>query len=183
MIKFDTQQVEIKPLVYFIGLSAKKNCKHLDEKTRTGHIVEEIVDRLPSVQVIKTNLVKEPPLNADGKLRYPNYDEMTVGWYQLKSEIIATKPTLLVILGQQVSLFLRSQMGIQPSKPLLPSDFSSKAYLTQATDFILSIHHPSYVYIYHRNDIERYIENVVISVSDLLFENHNFSFANNAFLN
>jgi len=157
-----------KPLVYFIGLSVKPMCDHLAPETRTGNIIEHIINKLPSVKTIKTNLVKIAPIDQEGNLRYPNTTEMQLGWYELKNEINRTDPDLLVALGQQVSLFLRLQMGVQPAKPQLPPDFSYEMYLSQCQSKILSIHHPSFIYVYRRKEIENYVENVVISILSLV---------------
>ena len=162
-----------KPLVYFVGLSAKPMCKHLAPETRTGYIIEEIIHHLPSVKAVKTNLVKTPPIDQEGKLRYPNLNEMKLGWTELQSEMNQTSPNLLVTLGQQVSFFLRSQMGVQPAKPQLPSDFSYKSYLSQSQSNILSVHHPSFIYVYRRKDIENYVDNVVLSILSLVLSSDN----------
>jgi len=174
MIESKFQLVNEKPLVFFVGLSAKPNCEHLAPETRTGYIIEQIINCLPTVTVVKTNLVKTPPIDSAGKLRYPHPNEMKLGWRELQDEITQTHPHLLITLGQQVSFFLRSQMGVQPIKPQLPYDFSSKSYLSQSTSQILSIHHPSFVYVYRRKEIDNYIKNVVLSVSTLIFENSNY---------
>jgi len=159
-----------KPLVYFIGLSAKPMCEHLARETRTGNIIEQIILQLPSIKAVKTNLVKTPPIDHEGKLRYPNPGEMKLGWNELQEEMNQTFPILLVTLGQQVSFFLRSQMGIHPAKPHLPDDFSCESYLSQSSSNILSVHHPSFVFVYRRKDVENYINNVVLSVLSLVFE-------------
>lgn len=159
-----------KPLVYIVGLSAKPNCEHLAPDTRTGHIVEQIIYCLPYVEIVKTNLVRTPPIDQAGKLRYPNQIEMKLGWEELREEMNQTSPNLLVTLGLQVSSFLREQMGVRPTKPRLPTDFSYKAYLSQATSYLLSIHHPSFVFVYRRKHIQNYIENVALSITSLLFE-------------
>jgi hypothetical protein len=159
-----------KPLVYFVGLSAKPMCEHLAAETRTGNIIEQIIDHLPSIKTIKTNLVKIPPIDQKGNLRYPNPNEMKLGWNELQSEMKQTFPDLLVTLGQQVSSFLRSQMGVQPAKLLLPSNFSYESYVSQSQSIILSVHHPSFIYVYHRKDIENYVENVAISILTLVFD-------------
>jgi DNA polymerase len=162
-----------KPLIYFVGLSAKPMCEHLAPETRTGNIIEQIIHHLPSVKTIKTNLVKTPPIDQEGKLRYPNPNEMKIGWDELQNEMNQTFPNLLVTLGQQVSFFLRSQMGVQPAKPQLPADFSYESYLSQSKSNILSIHHPSFVFVYRRKDIENYVENVVLSILSLILERDN----------
>jgi uracil-DNA glycosylase len=180
MIKSLSTQIDPKPLAYIVGLSAKPNCEHLAPETRTGNIIEKVVNRLPFVKIIKTNLVKTPPINQEGKLRYPNSNEMKLGWDELRNEINQEAyPTLLVTLGQQVSSFLRSQMGVQPVKPRLPSDFSFKSYLSQSTSHILSIHHPSFVFVYRRKYIEQYIENVVLSISILILDNYDYFLQHN----
>ena len=150
-----------RPIVYFIGLSSKPNCEHLSIQTNTGNIVEQIIDGLPGITSIKTNLVKKPPLDERGILRYPTLIEMEKGWEDLHNEVIHISPNLLVTLGQQVSLFLRTQLGVQPTKPRLPDDFSPKTYLSQAGPNLLSVHHPSFVFVYRRRNVNKYIDSVI----------------------
>ncbi len=159
-----------KPLVYFVGLSAKPRCENLAPETRTGNIIGQIVQYLPCIEAVKTNLVRIPPIDPEGNLRYPNPTEMRSGWNELQDEIHRTFPSLLVTLGQQVSFFLRSQMGVRPAKPRLPSDFSYESYLSHAQSNILSVHHPSFIYVYRRKEIDNYVENVVIAISSLVRE-------------
>lgn len=159
-----------KPIVYFIGLSAKPDCDHLSTETNTGSIIEQIIHGLPDVTSIKTNLVKIPPLDQWGNLRYPNTSEMECGWNDLQEEMNQLSPNLLVTLGQQVSFFLRAQMGIHPVKPQLPADFSFKTYLSQAEPYLLSVHHPSFVFVYKRKYIENYVSSVVKSITSLVLE-------------
>ena len=175
MTKFRSKNIGEKPLVYFVGLSTKPNCEPLALKTNTGCIIEKIIYCLPPIKIIKTNLVRNPPMNNEGKLRYPNFIEMEDGWSALQKELLSTVPNLIVTLGQQVSFFLRSRMGVKPARTVLPSDFSSQQYLLQASASILSVHHPSHVVIYRRKDIESYIKNVALSISTLIDYNSNFS--------
>ncbi len=159
-----------EPLVYFVGLSAKPMCEHLAPETITGNIIDQIIHDLPNVYAIKTNLVKIPPVDRDGNLRYPNEAEMQNGWKELHNEINRTFPNLVVTLGQKVSFFLRSQMGVEPTKPQLPLDFSYRLYLSQSQSHILSVHHPSFIYVYRRKDVKSYIDNVVLSILSLVSE-------------
>jgi len=163
-------KIDRKPLVYFVGLSAKPMCEHLAPETRTGNIIEQIIHHLPSVRAVKTNLVKTPPIDQDGKLRYPNLNEMKLGWDELQNEMNQTSPSLLVTLGQQVSFFLRLQLGVQPVKPQFPVDFSFESYLSQSKPKLLSVHHPSFVFVYRRKYIDNYIDNVVQSILFLVLE-------------
>lgn len=162
-----------KPLVYFVGLSAKPYLEHLAPETRTGDIIEKIIHRLPSIKTVKTNLVKTPPIDQEGNLRYPNPNEMKLGWNELQNEISQTLPNLLVTLGQRVSYFLRSQIGVQPAKPQFTADFSYELCISQSKYNILSVHHPSFVYVYRRKDIENYVDSVVLSILSLVFERNN----------
>jgi hypothetical protein len=159
-----------KPIIYFVGLSAKPNCDHLSTQTKTGNVIEQIIHGLPDVTSIKTNLVKNPPLDQRGNLRYPNSFEMERGWEDLQNDMTYMSPNLIVTLGQQVSFFIRTQMGVQPAKPLLPTDFSSKTYLSQSEPYLLSVHHPSFVFVYRRNYIENYVNSVIQSISSLVLK-------------
>ncbi len=98
---------------------------------------------------------------------------MKLGWNELQGEMNQTFPNLLVTLGQQVSFFLRSQMGVKPAKPQFPADFSYESYFSQSKSYILSVHHPSFIYVYRRKDIENYVDNVVLSILSLVFESDN----------
>ena len=153
-----------KPRVFFVGLSIKPDCKHLDEDTQTGNVVAKIIQNIPSVSSIKTNLVKKPPLDRDGKLRYPNSKEMAEGWRLLRRDIDEASPRLVVTLGQQVSTFLRLQLGIRPEKPYLPGDYSYRSCLLSNNVEMLPVHHPSYIYIYRRKYIDNYVESIVQSI-------------------
>ena len=161
-----------RPLVYIVGLSAKPNCEQLDPETKTGYVVQQIINRLPSAQVIRTNLVRTPPLTKDGKLRYPSKSEMVLGWNELRNEVHQTCPQLIVTLGCQVSSFLISQMGIQPTRLQLPPDFSYKDQTLLSLLPILPVHHPSFVLIYRRKHLENYMDNVADSISYLLSRNN-----------
>ncbi|OGO40045.1 MAG: hypothetical protein A2147_07040 [Chloroflexi bacterium RBG_16_57_8] len=159
---------ERRPLVYFIGLSAKPNREHLDSMTRTGSIIGLILDRLPNVAAVRTNLVKNPPTDELGRLRYPTAEEMQSGWDELEADMIRIHPSLVVALGLQVSSFLRLQVGIHPTKPRLPLDMSSKSYLAECRGGILSVHHPSFIYVYRRTQIDKYVNNVAASIKSLV---------------
>lgn len=157
-----------KPLVFFVGLSIKPARMHLDEDTRTGNIIAKIIKNIPLISSIKTNLVKKPPLDRDGKLRYPNYREMTEGWRLLSRDIDEASPQLVVTLGQQVSTFLRLQMGIRPEKSRLPEDFSYRSCLLSNNVEMLPVHHPSFIYIYRRKYVNDYVESIVHSIETSL---------------
>jgi len=157
-----------KPTIYFVGLSAKPNCDHLSTQTNTGSVIEQIIHHIPDMTSIKTNLVKDPPLDRRGNLRYPNFMEMERGWNDLLYDMTDISPNLIVTLGLQVSFFIRTKMGIQPAKPILPPDFSSQTYLSQSASYLLSVHHPSFVVVYRRSYIENYVNSVVQSILSIV---------------
>jgi hypothetical protein len=168
-------KTDIKPLVYFVGLSAKPTCEHLDPETQTGRIIERIIDRLPYINPVKTNLVKFAPLDKMGKLRYPSQKEMKSGWSDLQSEINSREPFLVVMLGQQVSYYVRVQLGVTPPKALLPADFAYESILSNHKPYLLSVHHPSFVSVYRSKHIQKYIERVVQSISYLVINKEQLS--------
>lgn len=156
---------QIKPgrNIYLIGLSSKPNKEHLSPDTQTGKIVQQIVCKLPFENIKKTNLVREVPLDASGKLRYPDNNEMRAGWKVLKEEINLSMPCILVTFGQQVSHFLQSELTGKPQKQKLSSEFSYKT-IESNNMTILPVHHPSFIYVYKRKNIDSYVDAVVHSI-------------------
>ena len=61
--------------ILWVGISAKIGEKPLSEATNTGKLVKQI-EAACGKPVYKTNLVKCPPVDKNGKLRYPNRTEI-----------------------------------------------------------------------------------------------------------
>ena len=61
--------------ILWVGISAKIGEKPLSEATNTGKLVKQI-EAACGKPGYKTNLVKCPPIDKNGKLRYPNRTEI-----------------------------------------------------------------------------------------------------------
>lgn len=57
--------------ILWVGISAKIGEEPLSETTNTGKLVKQI-ENACGKSGYKTNLVKCPPVDKNGKLRYPN---------------------------------------------------------------------------------------------------------------
>lgn len=113
----------------------------LEADTTTGKIIKEIEESLPNVKFYKTNLVKCLPLNEKGKLRYPTKEECLTCLDNLLKENKELQPKVIVLLGKKVSSYvLKGKEQIDVS-------------------FIQALH-PSYIYVYKRNFILEYEENL-----------------------
>lgn len=132
--------------VMWVGLSAKQvkdinNSFPLQNDTNSGKIIKNIEENLSNLKFYKTNLVKCPPLDNKDKLRYPTTSEMNHCIENLLKEIDIIKPKIIVLLGNIVSKYI-------------------KKYLkdNQIKLNIITIKHPSYIYVYKRKYISNYIE-------------------------
>ena len=160
----------------WVGLSAKKIDRGtsfipLAPETPTGNILQEIEGQLLGVRFYKTNLVKCPPLDADGKLRYPDEKEMDVCFNNLEYEIKIIKPAIIVLLGLKVANFCFPRMF--GHKAALPNNFGYQPKQTGEASFI-PVHHPSFINVYrkkqqtaYRNSIRRMIESLLGQVEAL----------------
>lgn len=109
------------------------------------------------VSFYKTNLVKCLPLKENKKIRYPKIDEMKSCFENLQYEINSSKPRVVFLLGKIVSEFI---IGIEKAiKPFLDDKFNYKPYKVDNTYYI-PIHHPSYILVYKRKYLEKYVTNI-----------------------
>ena len=162
--------------VMWVGLSAKRvdpgtSFIPLAPETPTGNIIQAIEGQLLGVSFYKTNLVKCPPLDASGKLRYPNEKEMDVCFNNLEYEIKMIKPTIIVLLGLRVANFCFPRMF--GHKAVLPDNYGYRPKQTNEASFI-PVHHPSFINVYrkkqqtaYRNSISRMIESLLRPVAAL----------------
>src|SRR3989338_6224757 len=107
--------------VMWVGLSAKmtpnaENCAPLHASTNTGKLVAEIEAQCPHISFHKTNLVKFPPLDSKGKLRYPTPEECTLYYPELQIEIQTINPRVVMLLGNKTAAFVFRQLGLQIPK-------------------------------------------------------------------
>jgi len=132
--------------VAIVGISNKQNCVPLDNSTNTGKIIDRIITYFPEVEFYKTNLVNFAPLNELGKLRYPTKQEVEDNMQFLLNNI--RKFDVIICLGNKVT-----------------------NYLTGKIDNIISIKHPSYIWVYKRKELDGYINGTTEIIKEFLENN------------
>ncbi|MBV9962452.1 MAG: hypothetical protein JO072_09410 [Parafilimonas sp.] len=148
--------------IFWLGLSAVqvddvKTTKPLSPETASGSLISMIEKPyLQQLQFYKTNLVKCLPLKNE-KIRYPIQNEMEKCFPNLELEINELKPTVIFLLGKQVSNFIAKKYSFELGA--LDKNFKYKSFLVDGITFI-PIHHPSYIVIYKRKQIKKYISQV-----------------------
>lgn len=148
--------------VFWVGLSAvafseEEDRVPLSPKTRSGALIAEIENGFRDQRFFyKTNLVKCLPLK-ENKIRYPIAKEMEKCFPNLRLEIDDLGPSIVFLLGKQVASFVLSKIGVTDFS--LDEDFSYKGFKEGGIIYV-PIHHPSYVLIYKRKNVERYIAQI-----------------------
>lgn len=143
--------------ILFIGLSHKldKNWKLIpafSSETASWKILQELKNRLPESNLYFSNLVKIAPLDINGKLRYPNHEEMLSGLLEIKKEILTLKSDLIFLCGNQVSEFIKNNLS------LVDHPFVKK---------MIKIYHPSYISVYKKHQKEDYINTICEIIREL----------------
>lgn len=156
------------PQVFWVGLSAvqfndDKKRLPLSPDTRTGTLIETIESPLSEkINFYKTNLVKCLPLN-NGKIRYPSVQEMEKCYPNFVDELNILKPSIVFLLGKQVSSFIMKKENIVDYN--LSKSFKYK--ISSSKDiFFVPIHHPSYILIYKRKKVNKYIRSIQLLVEN-----------------
>lgn len=147
--------------VFWVGLSAVKvddieKDAPLSEKTNSGKLIDLIETTIENVYFYKTNLVKCLPLK-ESKIRYPNNIEMSACYEHLIHEINTLRPRVVFLLGKIVFNFVAKKEKLQICN--LNSNFVYQQFDVLNTT-IVPIHHPSYIQIYKRKQVDRYISAV-----------------------
>lgn len=148
--------------IFWLGLSAVqvedvKISKPLSSETASGNLISTIEEPYThKFQFYKTNLVKCLPLKNE-KIRYPIQNEMEKCFPNLESEINELKPTVIFLLGKQVSNFIAKKYSFELGA--LDKNFKYKSFLVDGITFI-PIHHPSYILVYKRKQMKKYISQV-----------------------
>lgn len=125
--------------IAIVGISNKPDCSPLDDSTNTGKIINRIIDHFPEVEFYKTNLVNFAPLNELGELRYPTKQEVKDNMPNLLNNI--KDCNVIVCLGNKVT-----------------------NYLTGKINNMISIKHPSYIWIYKRKDLDNYVNEIIVTI-------------------
>lgn len=154
--------------VFWVGLSAKKVLSDVDiplsPDTNTGKLIQKIEELLCEVTTYKTNLVKCVPLNEQSKLRYPNKKEMDTCFENLQTEIAELSPKIVFLLGEKVYSSVGKHLNIDFHK-WNEFDYYYKEY--EGTYYV-PIHHPSYIYVYKRKNIDDYVHSIEKLICKLL---------------
>jgi len=142
---------------FWVGLSAVAFSRDEDRvplspTTRSGALLAEIESIFEkSVIFYKTNLVKCLPLKQN-KIRYPVAHEMEKCYPNLELEISKLEPKVIFLLGKQVASFVLSKVGI--SNFVLDENFKYQDIT------YVPVHHPSFVLVYKRKQMTKYINQI-----------------------
>lgn len=133
--------------IMFLGISAKIKEKEdempLSENTNSGKLIKMIEERLlkenNNLLCYRSNMVKCVPLNEDSKIRYPDNLEIENCIENFEYELNIVKPKVVVFLGRLVEKYLK--------KKIIELGYN-----------VITIYHPSYIYVYRKKEIEKYVE-------------------------
>ena len=133
--------------IMFLGISAKmketEDEMPLSENTNSGKLIKMIEERLleenNNLLCYRSNMVKCVPLNEEGKIRYPDNLEIENCIENLEYELNIVKPKVVVFLGRLVEKYLK--------KKIIELGYN-----------VITIYHPSYIYVYRKKGIEKYVE-------------------------
>ena len=133
--------------IMFLGISAKmketEDEMSLSENTNSGKLIKMIEERLleenNNLLCYRSNMVKCVPLNEEGKIRYPDNLEIENCIENLEYELNIVKPKVVVFLGRLVEKYLK--------KKIIEQGYNT-----------ITIYHPSYIYVYRKKEIEKYVE-------------------------
>lgn len=146
--------------VLWVGLSAKKaTCDDetpLSKSTNSGAIIHRIEESLDGVSTYKTNLVKCLPLDDRQKLRYPTRQEIEDCFCNLEEEISTLAPKIVFLLGEKVysSVAKRYRLSFERIEGF---DYQ---YVKHGGVYYVPVHHPSYIHVYKRKLVDRYIQSL-----------------------
>ena len=102
-------------------------------------IEERLVEENNNLLCYRSNMVKCVPLDKEGKIRYPNSLEIENCIENLVYELSIVKPKVVVLLGRLVEKHLK--------KKIIEQGYNT-----------ITIYHPSYIYVYRKKEIEKYVE-------------------------
>lgn len=154
------------PKIFWVGLSAVKvnsdlDSKPLSEVTNTGKLINNIESNFKDIIFYKTNLVKCLPL-LNNKIRYPNKNEMSKCFNNYQLEFDFMSPKLIFLLGKQVSEFFCNHYNFNFNR--FNDDFKYEEF-THNDSIFIPIHHPSYILVYKRKNIENYRKSITSLIS------------------
>jgi uracil-DNA glycosylase len=153
---------KVKSSVFWVGLSAVRfnegeEMLPLSANTASGGLIHRIEQPFKErIVFYKTNLVKCVPLKED-RIRYPMEHEMEKCFPNFEWELDNLSPTTVFLLGKQVATFVLKKLSNH--KAAFNDDFTYTPIRINEINFI-PIHHPSYVLVYKRKNLDSYINNI-----------------------
>lgn len=159
---FDHFTDSVSPQVFWVGLSAVRfnvddEMLPLSAETRSGALIERIeIPLRRNIKFYKTNLVKCLPLRGD-KIRYPLRKEMEKCCPNFDEELAIFQPSVVFLLGKQVASFVLKKLSNQEFT--LSKDFQYQTFSVAGITYI-PVHHPSYILVYRRKYIDKYIQGI-----------------------
>ena len=155
-----------KNRIIWIGISMQKDSKKaFDEKFLSGKILARIQEGLGGFVHYYENLVDFAPLNENGKLRYPNVLEIAEGRARLLKVLEEVNPSAIFTLGSLVTKSMGKALEVDLD---FPKSIDYKK--TFARWSIIPIHHPAYIGVYKRKEIDKYISEIKRVVCGELFK-------------
>jgi DNA polymerase len=148
--------------IFWVGLSAVQFTEEeimlpLSPNTRSGALIQQIEQPFSNkIAFYKTNLVKCVPLKDD-KIRYPLEHEMNKCYPNLLDEIQESTPSIIFLLGKQVASFVLKKETDCDFR--LDDDFNYQTFESNGV-FYIPVHHPSYILVYKRKYLDRYISSI-----------------------
>lgn len=133
--------------VLLVGISNKEGKEPFDSSTASGRIVDQMIVRIPC-EFFKINYVNFAPLDLEGKMRYPTKEELTNSFPSFCSRVKVIEPDLIVVFGKMIA-----------------DELKKRGYCDYP---ILSLAHPSYIWVYRRNELDCYLEKAVFQIKDKL---------------
>lgn len=154
--------------VFWIGLSAVKvknyNETPLSANTNSGKLIRSVESLFCNkVSFYKTNVVKCLPLQND-KIRYPSIPEMNNCYFNLEEELKSLHPKIIFLLGKQVAKFILKRYNID-----VPLDENFNYHMVKLNNFLfIPIHHPSYILVYKRKRMSKYLQSLETIIKQYL---------------
>lgn len=159
---------DMKAEIMLVGLSAKvkkfENEIPLDQRTRSGKLVARMdeVSRKYGYHTYRTNIVKCPPIGADGKLRYPEKGEIETCFDHVIREMESVNPRIVLMLGRLVADSMLEILKIDRKKGM---EAGFRYYQYDGRILVVS-YHPSYVLrsLRRTQDYMRQYEQMIVSL-------------------
>ena len=104
------------------------------------------------------------PLDEHQKLRYPNNQEIAACFPNLEKEIQTLTPKIVFLLGTQVTAAVSQQFKLA----FKGWEGFNYGYLQYKKVYYIPIHHPSYIWVYKRKQVEEYLCSLEKLISALL---------------